>query len=134
MLVNLCLVMSSGIDSVVQFITVLFIFIFVLGITYFTTRYIAKIEKNKVKASNMELIETLRISGNKYLQIVRVGEKYFSMAVCKDSVTMLGEIQKDDLVFQNNNVDVKMDFQAILESVKQKQWNKKKDTNDEKRH
>ena len=114
--------------------TVLLIFIFVLGITYFSTKYIAGIERNKIKAGNMELIETLRISSNKYLQIVRVGEKYFCMAVCKDTVTMLGEIQKDDLTFRDSQVDVKMDFQAILESVKQKQWNKKKDTNEEKRH
>ena len=79
----------------------------------------------------MELVETLRISNNKYLQIVRVGETYFCMAVCKDTVTMLGEIQKEELVFCENSVDATMDFRAILESMKQKQWGNKKDTNKE---
>ncbi|MBR5598381.1 MAG: flagellar biosynthetic protein FliO [Lachnospiraceae bacterium] len=125
---------NSGIDSVVQFLTVLVIFVFVLGMTYVTTRYIAGIQKKQLKTGNMELVETLRISSNKYLQIVRIGNKYLCMAVCKDTVTMLGEIQREDLVFPDNRVEVKMDFQTVLENIKQKQWNKKTDTNGEKRH
>ena len=123
--------MTSGIDSVVQFITVLFIFVFVLGITYLTTRYIAGIQKEQYKTGNMELVETLRISNNKYLQIVRVADKYFCMAVCKDTVTMLGEIQKEEIVFQEKNVNVSINFQDILEKMKQKQLKKEKqDTNE----
>ena len=122
---------TSGIDSVVQFLTVLLIFVFVLGITYFTTRYIAGIQKNNYKTGNMELIETLRISNNKYLQIVRAADKYFCIAVCKDTVTMLGEIQKEEMVFYENSVNANMTFQDILEKIKQKQLdNRKQDTNE----
>ena len=99
---------QSGIDSVVQFMTVLIMFVFVLGITYFTTRYIAKIQKGQMSNKNMELIDTLRISNNKYLQIVRVGERYYCMAVCKDTVTLLGEIQKEELVFYENDAMVRL--------------------------
>ena len=109
---------TSGFESVLQFITVLIIFIFVLGITYVSTRYIAGIQKEQYKTGNMELIETLRISNNKYLQIVRAGNKYFCMAVCKDTVTMLGEIQKEELVFHENNVNASIDFQKVLEKMK----------------
>ena len=126
--------LTSGIDSVVQFITVLFIFVFVLGITYFTTRYIAGIQKEQYKTGNMELIETLRISNNKYLQIVRAGDRYFCMAVCKDTVTMLGEIQKEEMVFHENNANVPMSFQDVLEKMKHKQLTRgKQDTNEENR-
>ena len=117
---------QSGIDSVVQFMTVLIMFVFVLGITYFTTRYIAKIQKGQMSNKNMELIDTLRISNNKYMQIVRVGERYYCMAVCKDTVTLLGEIQKEELVFYENDASAGMDFQAILEGFKQKQKGNKK--------
>ena len=116
----------SGVDSVVQFLTVLIMFVFVLGITYFTTKYIAKIQKGQMSNKNMELIDTLRISNNKYLQIVRVGERYYCMAVCKETVTMLGEVQKEELVFYENDANVGMDFNAILEGFKQKQKNNKK--------
>ena len=125
--------MTTGLESVVQLITVLFIFVFVLAITWISTKYIAGIQKDKYKTGNMELIETLRISNNKYLQIVRVGSKYYCMAVCKDTVTMLGEIRKEDMVFSENNVNVSMDFHKILEKVKQKQLGNKTDTNEENR-
>ena len=117
---------QSGIDSVVQFMTVLIMFVFVLGITYFTTKYIAKIQKGQMSNKNMELIDTLRISNNKYLQIVRVGDRYYCMAVCKDTVTLLGEVQKEELVFYENDASAEMDFQAILEGFKQKQKGNKK--------
>ena len=124
---------TSGFESVLQFITVLIIFVFVLGITYISTRYIVGIQKEQYKTGNMELIETLRISNNKYLQIVRAGNKYFCMAVCKDTVTMLGEIQKEELVFHENNLNATMDFHKILENMKCKQLGSKTDTNEENR-
>ena len=126
--------MTSGIDSVIQFITVLFIFVFVLGITYITTRYVAGIQKDKYKTGNMELIETLRISNNKYLQIVRAADKYYCIAVCKDTITMLGEIQKENMVFYENGVNANLNFQNIFERIKQKQPDsRKQDTNEENR-
>ncbi len=126
--------LSTGLESVIQFITVLLIFVFVLVITWISTKYMAGIQKDRYKTGNMELIETLRISNNKYMQIVRVGSKYYCMAVCKDTVTMLGEIRKEEMIFSDNNVSANMDFHKILESMKQKTLgNKEQDTNEENR-
>ena len=126
--------MTSEMDSVIQFITVLLIFVFVLGIAYFTTRYVAGIQKEKYKTGNMEVIETLRISNNKYLQIVRAADKYYCIAVCKDTITMLGEIQKENMVFYENGVNANLNFQDIFERIKQKQPDsRKQDTNEENR-
>lgn len=126
--------MTSRLDSIVQFFTVLVIFVFVLGITFISTRYIAGIQKDKYKTGNMELIETLRISNNKYLQIVRVGNKYICMAVCKDTVTLLGEIQKEEMFLGENNLDNHRSFLEILEKIKHESFRStKQDTNEENR-
>ena len=50
---------------------------------------------------NIEIIETARISQNKYLQIVRAGKTYMVIAVCKDTVTMLGEVSEDELTLDD---------------------------------
>jgi flagellar protein FliO/FliZ len=84
-------------DSIVQLITVVLIFIFVLALAYFTTRLTAGIQIGRFKAANIEVIETLKIAQNKYIQIVRVGEKYFSYIVCKDTVTLLGELNENEI-------------------------------------
>lgn len=59
-------------DSYVQFMTVLILFVFVLAITAFVTRWIGGYQRGRSAGTNMELIESLRLSNNKYVQIVRV--------------------------------------------------------------
>lgn len=126
------LTVSAAVNSIAQFITVLLIFLFVLVITYFTTRYIASIEKKRMVTGNMELLDALRISNNKYLQIVKVGSKYLCLAVCKDTVTMLVELEQEDI--KEIEPEIKpVDFQTILEKVKKKTGFMEKETNKENR-
>ena len=117
---------SSGIDSFVQFITVLILFIFVLVITYITTRCIANVEKNKIKTGNIELLEAVRLSGSKYIQIVKVGDKFFCVAICKDNVTLLGEIDGQELVLKDDNAFSEMKFREVFEKIKKKALQKPK--------
>jgi len=89
--------LTGSAGSYAQFIAVLVIFVFVLGVTAFVTKWIAGYQKQQGAGSNIEVIETSRLTNNKYLQIIRVGEKYLAIAVCKDTVTMLGEIPREQL-------------------------------------
>lgn len=92
------LTVVSKIDSVVQFLTVLVVFVIVLGATWLTTRYIAGFQKGKMRGNNFEAIDSFRLSQNKYVQIIRIGERYLAIAVCKDTVTVLTELTKDEIV------------------------------------
>lgn len=115
-LVNMLLSISNGLNATVQFITVLLLFILVLGITYLTTRWIGNYQKGKVICNNIEIIETHRISPNKYIQIVRIGNRYVAMSVCKDTVTMLTDLDKDEL--QIVQATEQPDFKEIFDKVK----------------
>ncbi len=126
------LTVSAAVNSIAQFVTVLLIFLFVLVITYFTTRYIASIEKKRMVTGNMELLDALRISNNKYLQIVKVGSKYLCLAVCKDTVTMLVELEQEDIKEIESEIKP-INFQDILEKVKKKTGFMEKETNKENR-
>lgn len=112
---------STGPDQVAQFITVLFIFLFVLVITYYTTRWIAGFQKEKMTGKNVEIIETLKISQNKYVQILRTGEKYIVIAISKDGVTMLTEVEAEKIILpETNSAVAQLDFKAILEKAKKR--------------
>ena len=112
---------STGSDQVAQFITVLFIFIFVLVITYYTTRWIAGFQKEKMTGKNVEIIETLKISQNKYVQVLRTGEKYIVIAISKDGVTMLTEVEAGNIILpETNSAVAQLDFKAILEKAKKR--------------
>ena len=97
------LTVSGKLDSYIQFITVLIIFLFVLIVTYWVTKWTAGYQRSQTANANMEILETIRLSGNKYVQIVRIGRKYLAVAICKDTVTMLTEIPEQDLVFSDGS-------------------------------
>lgn len=124
---------SGQVDSFVQFITVLLLFLVVLVITYVVTRWISGIQKTQMVGRNMEIVDTMRISSSKYLQIVRAGDKYLVIAVCKDTVTMLSEIPKESLIMQDSSQmnGYQSGFREILEKIKNQSF-KEKTTDEEK--
>lgn len=63
--------MSSRIEAFAQLLTLLIIFIFVLAVTYYVTRFVGNYQKNKLSGSNINILETMRIANNKYIQIVK---------------------------------------------------------------
>ncbi len=89
--------LTSDSGSYAQFVTVLILFVVVLGLTALVTRWLAGYQKQQGGNNNIEILEAGRIGNNKYIQLVRVGEKIMAIAVCKDTVTMLGEIPKEQL-------------------------------------
>ena len=100
-------------DSYAQFITVLVVFVLVLAVTAVVTKWLAGYQKQQGANSNIEIIETTRISNSKYIQIIRVGETYMVIAVCKDTVTMLGEVSAERL--KERNPQGSMNFKELLE-------------------
>ena len=107
----------------------LIIFIFVLAVTYYVTRFVGNYQKNKLSGSNINILETMRIANNKYIQIVRIGNKYLALAVCKDTVTMLTEIPEEELKLSEGTSMA--GFKDILNRVQKKNFLEKEDGRDE---
>lgn len=113
-------------NSVVELITVLVIFLFVLALTYYVTRWIAGYQKTKTAQGNLSVIEAIRISNNQYVHIVRAGkEKYLVVGVGKDHMTLLATLTQEELrelPRAEAGVSVKpgKGFTEILEELKKK--------------
>lgn len=111
---------SSGLESAAQFVTVLLVFIFVLALTYVTTRWVGKFQKLQTNNRNFEVIETCRLTSNKYLQIVRAGSKYLVIAVSKDMITMLAELTEDEIELTQDGMVPQDSFQKLLDKAKER--------------
>lgn len=115
---------SSSMRSFFQLIGVLLVFIFVLALTYFCTRWIAKYQKGISFGKNIHVIETFRLTNNKFIQIIEVGEKCLVISVCKDTVTMLCEIDKEELSWvpeeSGQTPAMNESFQELLQKIKDK--------------
>ena len=101
--------LNSRWEAFAQLLTLLVVFIFVLALTYFATRW----------AGNMQILETMRVSNTKYIQIIKIGSKCFAVAVCKDTITYLSEINEQELTYSSESKTINTDgFKAILEKFK----------------
>ena len=110
---------NSRLEAAVQLITVVLIFVFVLALTYFSTRFVGNYKKQQMVGSNIKVLETLSVSNSKYLQIIQIGKKCFAIAVCKDTITYLCELNGEDLVYNNTSTESYSDsFKAILDKLK----------------
>ena len=114
------LLASGSFESVARLLTTLLIFVFVLFITFWTSKFIAGYQKQNMVTGNMEVVETVRIAQNKYLQIVRAGEQYYMIALGKDTVSLIAQLNPEELQLKNNTQMPAqyMDFKSILEKAK----------------
>lgn len=106
-----------------QLISVLVIFVFVLVITYVTTRWMAGFQKSRSYNKNLKIIETIAVGNNKLISIVAVGKKYIAVSVGKDDVHFLTEIKEDELkdlsfLDEADKESAKESFVNILEKLK----------------
>ena len=118
------ILLSSAGESFFQLIFALVVFVLVLGLTTVVTKWIAGYQKTQGLNKNLEIVEAIRLSNNKFVQIIRAGEdKYFVVATGKDEVTLLGELSSSQLreYDETNAVIMPVDFKSVLEKFSKKQ-------------
>ena len=104
---------------------ILLVFLLVLVLTYGVTRWIAGYQQGMMANRNIQVIETFRVSNNKFIQIIQVGKKCLVISVCKDTINILTELTEEQLIWkpspeEKNPVNMNENFQEILNNLKKK--------------
>ena len=112
-------------ENFFQLIGVLLVFLFVLAITYFTTRWIAQYQQGVMKSRNIQVVDAFRVNNTKFIQIMRVGTKYLVISVCKDTINVLAELTEEELTWKPSEEEfqesrMNENFQEILDKLKKK--------------
>ena len=121
---------STG-QSFFQLIVVLICFVAVLVLAYFTTRWLANYQKGHSYNKNLKIIETLKVSPDKYVEIIACGtDKYLIIGISKNEVSLLGELTKEELIdldvnppgdgSAGNNGGFTTGFNQIIDKMKSK--------------
>lgn len=120
------LMLSASMESFLQLIVALLIFVFVLILTYLTTQWIGKYQKSHMNTKNLRIIETIPAGQNKHICLVKAGTQYLVVAVGKEEIHLLSTLTEDqlsDVSFLNElpNVEVTGEtFQEIFGQLKDK--------------
>ena len=115
---------TSSLKSIGQLICVILLFLFVLFLAYLAARIAGSFQSGVMnRRSNITIIEVFRLSNNKVIEIVKIGEKYLALAVCKESVTVLTELSAEDIKEQTAVME-SINFKNILEKMKNEKQDK----------
>ncbi|MCH5264881.1 MAG: flagellar biosynthetic protein FliO [Lachnospiraceae bacterium] len=102
-------------QDILQLLTVIAVFVLVLAATRYATKWIAKSGAIQTHSANIKVIETFKIAPNKYIQIVQLGTKYYSIGVTKDTITFLTSLEEEQLDFtERASAEPQIPFKEIL--------------------
>lgn len=86
------LVGQSALASFFKLCMLLIAFILILVASYYVTRWYAQSGFVHRQNHNMEIVDTLSMGPNRQICIVRIGQKYIAVSVCKDHIRFLTEV------------------------------------------
>ncbi len=113
--------LGSRAESFTQLLTVILVFVLVLGLTYLTTLFVGSYQKTKNQNRNFEVIETCKVTNGKYLQLIKVGGKYMVIGIGKDSITGICEVPEEEIkVAPDPSTQSVETFRSILDKAKQR--------------
>ena len=88
---------QNSIQSLFELLGLILIFVIVLVVCYYTTRFVAGRQLVQKKMGNFEVVETFALAQNKYLQLIRMGNKYIVISVAKDTVSFVTELNESEV-------------------------------------
>ena len=119
---------QNSIQSLFELLGLILIFVIVLVVCYYTTRFVAGRQLVQKKVGNFEVVETYAIAQNKYLQLIRMGNKYVVISVAKDSVNFITELCGDEVCQIQKNASVSgKSFKEVLSGFTKKAEEKQED-------
>lgn len=113
------IVLATGLESFFRLVVSLFLFLFVLAVCYFTTVWLGNFQKGKMGKGNIEVIEIHKLTNNKYIEIVRIGKKYYILSVTKERVEKIDIIDEADIELPDTQMSgANESFAQVLERIK----------------
>ncbi len=110
-------VSDTRLSSIASLFGILAVCILVIAASYFFTRFVGGRQLSQQKNSNFKAVDTFHLAQNKYLMLIQVGKRYFVIAICKDTVTMLSELSEDDITVWRKNVQGTANFKSIFSGM-----------------
>lgn len=105
-------------DSFVQMLGLVILLIVILIAAYYTTKFIGGMRQGQLMHSNFQVIDAYRISPNKVIQIVKIANKYVVIAIGKDSINYITELDESEIVMKTERDKQPQSFTQILEQLK----------------
>lgn len=116
----------NPVDNFLQLIMLLIVFFVIIIVAYFVTRWIGSMSNVDGHHKNIRVIEGCRVGQNKFVQIVKIGSRYFVLGIGKDEISCIGEVKEEELTISDDTIKPLPDFNQIFTKIKEKKFPIKK--------
>lgn len=120
---SVCLMGTSTLASLFKLIALFIVFILILVASYYATKWYAKSGMLNNRSQNIQMIESFSMSPGKQICILRLGEKYIAVAVCKEQIVYLTELPEEQLSLELPNAE-NGDFKEVFGKMLKQQFQK----------
>lgn len=107
-------------NSIYELIGLIFVLVLILVAAYYTSKFVGKLTMGQLKNSNFKVIDTYRISPNKFIQIVKIANKFVVISVGKDTINFITELEESEVLIKDGYAKEDMNFKQILEKLRNK--------------
>lgn len=116
----------NSVDNFLQLIMLVIVFFVIMIVAYFVTRWIGSMSNIEGNHKNIRVIEGCRVGQNKFVQIVKVGSRYFVLGIGKDEISCIGEVKEEEIMISEDTIKPLPDFNQIFTKIKEKKFPIKK--------
>lgn len=118
----MALIRTAGtLGSIAQIFGMLIAFTVIVAAAYHVSKYFGKYALKARENSNIKVVETSRITVDKYLQIIEVNGQYFLIGISKNNISLISEIDSDRIKACTPKEIEKFSFKEFLEKAKAKE-------------
>ena len=121
-------IISTSSNSIWKLLGLILLCAVIVVACYYTTRFIGRKSQGIQgggSGKNIRALETFRVTQNKYLQLIKCGDKYLLISVTKDNISLVSEIDGESLLTESASGNHKS-FKEIISSFSGKGRNEKK--------
>lgn len=116
----------NTLNNFFQLVVLVIVFLVIMIVAYLVTRWIGNINNGQQNNKNIKIVEGCRVGQNKFVEIVKVGDRYFVLGIGKDEILCLGEVKEEELNITEDTMKPLPDFNQILLKMKEKKFPTKK--------
>lgn len=118
----MALIRTAGtLGSIAQIFGMLIAFAVIVAAAYYVSKYFGKYALKARENSNIKVVETSRITVDKYLQIIEVNGQYFLIGISKNNISLISELDADKIKDCASKEVEKFSFKEFFEKAKSKE-------------
>lgn len=111
----------SGIgEYIFQIAWLILIFSLVIFLAYFVTKFVSLKAINYSKSNNLEIIDRIAIGRDKYLYIIKAGNKYILIGTSGNYISRLKDLKEEELnITKKNKIDFANNLNITIKKLRE---------------